>query len=182
VATFVIPDPNNDRAAHPAVRWGIELMPKSRKVYQLHGGSYTPEYRAWVRMIQRCENSNGPEFPGYGGRGIRVCARWRDSFEAFREDMGPKPSAGHSLDRFPDQNGDYEPGNCRWATNKQQSRNTRSNRLLTFNGETHCLAEWAAVTGVNSMALRSRLRKGWAVERALTTPVKPYKPRQKHRK
>src|SRR5690349_11893108 len=93
-------------------------------------GSYVPEYSSWVGMRKRCNDPNAVGFRAYGGRGIKICTRWQDSFQAFLADMGPRPSLKHSLDRI-DVNGDYEPGNCRWATHKQQARNTRRSHFLT---------------------------------------------------
>jgi hypothetical protein len=87
-----------------------------------HGMTNTPEYRSWQSAIMRCENPNALKYPRYGGRGIKVCAAWRDSFETFYADMGPRP-AGTTLDRWPNKDGDYEPGNCRWATASQQNLN-----------------------------------------------------------
>lgn len=100
---------------------------RSRKNATRHGhaatGKETPEYKAWNSAIQRCTNPNNKSFPHYGGNGIKVCKRWRQSFEAFLADMGPRPSSNHSLDRYPDRRGHYEPGNVRWATQDQQSEN-----------------------------------------------------------
>jgi hypothetical protein len=90
-----------------------------------HRLSNTPEYNSWVGMKGRCLNEHGPDFRLYGGRGIAVCERWRDSFEAFYTDMGPRPSPMHSIDRFPNNDGHYEPGNCRWATPREQRLNQR---------------------------------------------------------
>lgn len=90
-----------------------------------HGMSSTPEFKAWVNMKDRCYNPNYNKFEIYGGAGIKVCAKWRGDFAAFYADMGPRPSPGYSLDRYPDPFGDYEPGNCRWATYKQQRHNRR---------------------------------------------------------
>lgn len=89
------------------------------------GRSRSPEYRSWLSMRRRCSDPTIPNFNRYGGAGISVCARWRDSFETFLADMGPKPSARHTIDRFPDGCGNYEPGNCRWATPGEQAANRR---------------------------------------------------------
>lgn len=91
-----------------------------------HDMSHTPEYRTWAGMIQRCTNPKTKRFPDYGGRGIKICDRWL-VFENFYADMGDRPSSGHSLDRYPDNDGNYEPGNCRWATRSQQQLNKRPN-------------------------------------------------------
>ena len=97
-----------------------------------------PEYSVWVSMRSRCQTSN----PYYGGRGIVVCERWRNSFADFLADMGPRPSAAHSIDRYPNNDGNYEPGNCRWATKNQQARNTRRTKLITVGDKSMTLGEW----------------------------------------
>lgn len=140
--------------------------------------SQSTEHRIWSGMIRRCEDSRDPAYKDYGGRGIRVCARWRQSFAAFLKDMGRRPSKLHSLDRYPNKNGDYEPSNCRWATSKQQARNTRRNRMITFQGQTLCLSEWAERMGVRTAALHQRLAAGWDIGRAITEPFRSTRRRQ----
>ena len=136
-----------------------------------HGLTRTTEYRSWVNMIGRCRNSKRPDFSYYGGRGIIVCKQWLTDFETFYADMGPKPSKSHSIERR-DNNGSYSPENCYWGTKTQQARNTRSNRFLTFNGITKCLAEWEDKLNLPHGILRKRIKRGWPVERALTTPTR----------
>ena len=136
-----------------------------------HGDSNSPEYRSWRSMLTRCLNPRHHNYHNYGGRGITVCDRWRKSFAAFLEDVGPRPSRSHTLDRFPDNNGNYEPDNVRWATPVEQHRNTRTNRMITFRGETLCVSEWAGRVGHTVGRLFARLSNGWSVERALTEPV-----------
>lgn len=135
-----------------------------------HGKSKTPLYRVWRGMIARCEDGNSPHFKYYGGRGITVCAEWRNSFETFERDMGAGYRAGLSIDRVDNDRG-YSASNCRWATDTQQSRNRRFNRLITFEGETRCLSEWAELVGIKASTLRERLRRGWSPERTLTQGV-----------
>src|SRR4029077_16821093 len=118
-------------------------------------------------MRGRCYNQRNHKFPRYGGRGISVCRRW-DKFENFLADMGRCPK-GKSLDRI-DNNGNYEPGNCRWATRKQQARNTATNRLIEFDGKSYCAAEWSEKTGLSEHMIYQRIRLGWTAKRALTTP------------
>ena len=138
--------------------WDLE-----RRIKHGCGGSNkTPEYRSWRAMRQRCTNPNNSEWPRYGGRGITVCERW-DSFERFLADMGPRP-AGHSIDRIDNEQG-YSPANCRWATTKQQNRNRRDNRWITFRGERRLRADVAEELGVLSNVLQGRIRLGWPEER-----------------
>jgi len=120
-------------------------------------------------MKRRCYNPNTPYYHLYGGRNITVCGRWKDSFVNFLADMGPKPSPEHTIDRI-DNDGNYEPDNCRWATKMEQSHNSRKARLITYNGETLCLREWARRLGIGHMALSTRLNRGWSLKKALTTP------------
>ncbi len=132
-----------------------------------HGASRSPEYRAWVGMRQRCTNPSFQDWHHYGGRGIQCHFT---TFEQFLADIDRRPSPRHSVDRI-DNDGHYEPGNVRWVTQKEQTRNQRSNLLITYNGRTQCLADWAAELNMRRQTLQYRLRLGWSVERALTTPV-----------
>jgi hypothetical protein len=131
---------------------------------------FTPEYSTWRSMKMRCHSPTYRQFHKYGGRGIQVCSRWRDSFEAFLEDMGPRP-AGTSIDRIDGSRG-YEPRNCRWATAKIQGINKRSVVLYEHQGVRLHLKDWASRVGIKYQTLRARvLRLGWSLEKALTTPV-----------
>jgi hypothetical protein len=126
-------------------------------------------FRAWESMFWRCDNPEHEAYGRYGGRGITICQQWRDSFLSFLEDMGDPPK-GLTLDRI-DNDGNYEPGNCRWATRTQQQRNRTKNRRLTLHGVTLCVAEWAEKLGVKRDVLYDRLRRDWTDEATLTTPV-----------
>lgn len=105
------------------------------------------EYRCWIHMLSRCENPKSHIYKYYGGKGVTVCKAWH-SFTNFLADMGKRPSSAHSLDRFPNNNGNYEPGNCRWATRTQQQQNKSNNINITHKGKTMCLTEWARILGV----------------------------------
>lgn len=133
-----------------------------------HGLSGTSIYSIWDSMIQRCENPNRKDFKTYGLRGITVCERWH-TFENFLSDMGARPY-GLTLDRKDGSLG-YSPENCRWATTKEQARNRPDNRILTLNGESLCLQDWAELLGINKITLQARVSRGWNDVRALTTPV-----------
>ena len=145
------------------------LQSDSRYLNVTHGLSGTTEYKIWLQMRARCENKGNTGYQNYGARGIRVCDRWRVSFENFYADMGPRPSPNHSIDRI-NNDGDYELGNCRWATQKEQSRNTRRNLILTLNEKSQCLMAWSEELGINAHSLCRRIENGWSHERALTTP------------
>ncbi len=135
-----------------------------------HGMSHTKEHKAWLHLRERCNNPKDPMYPNYGGRGIKVCKRWQNSFINFFNDVGLAPSKKHSIDRI-DNNQDYKPGNCKWSTSFEQARNRRNNRLFSFNGETKCLPEWAEIYGLKSRFLYKRVvTNGWSIEKALTTP------------
>ena len=139
-----------------------------------HGMSNTREYKTWEGMVQRCENPRTPGFYKYGGRGIKVCSRWR-RFENFFEDMGTRPE-NTSLDRIDNNNG-YFKENCRWATPVEQSRNTRRTTVITYLGESGSIYYWADKKNLSPAAIRGRLNRGWSVSRTLTTELRIYKPR-----
>jgi hypothetical protein len=123
-----------------------------------------------VAIKQRCLNPNHARYRDWGGRGITVCQRWRDSFEAFLADVGFRPGKGYSIERISNDKG-YEPGNVKWATAAEQQRNTRRNRFYMINGERLCLEDVARRHGVGASMLRGRLDKGMSLEDALTTPI-----------
>jgi hypothetical protein len=128
-----------------------------------------PEYRNWRAMIARCCGRTGRRRANYGRDGVRVCERWRKSFPAFLEDVGPKPSPRHTLDRI-NTHGNYEPGNCRWATVTEQLRNTRVNRLVTYRGQTKPLAAWIEELDLPRGMVRTRIERGWPADEAFETP------------
>jgi hypothetical protein len=131
---------------------------------QLRDGRVSPEYRVWRDMLQRCYNPRIKNFNRYGGRGISVCQEWRDSFEAFFVDVGPRPTPGHSIDRI-DVNGHYCLGNCRWATTAQQARNRTSNHWVTYKGQRMTLTDAAKSAGMHRNTLRWRIEAGWGEDR-----------------
>lgn len=149
-----------------------KVIARSTKHNLAHRGEVIPEYRVWNTMKLRCNNPNIEEYPRYGGRGIVVCERWSESFAAFIEDIGRRPSSRHSIDRI-NTNGNYEPGNCRWALPSVQQNNRRDNRFITHQGKTRTMAEWARDLGMHVETLFGRLKRGWSEVDALTTPVRP---------
>lgn len=132
-----------------------------------------PEYGIWQGMWERCSNPNHKHYAGYGGRGITVCERWKD-FDQFLSDMRPRPTPQHTIDRK-ENDGPYAPENCRWATRSEQSRNTRRAVYVEFDGRRVLLVELAAEMGLTYAAIYGRLRNGWALDEALTTPVRAHK-------
>lgn len=134
-----------------------------------HGKSRTKVHVAWQQMRQRCEDPNSTAYHKYGAKGILVCERWK-KFENFYADMGEPPTAKHTLDRI-DFRGNYEPGNCRWATQLEQQNNRSSNRLLTAFGRTQTLQQWVRETGMSHKTITCRIdRNGWSAEKALSVP------------
>ena len=149
---------------------GCDNRKKSRERRLTHGQSRTRLYEVWKAMIRRCENKNAKQYEDYGGRGIQVCRRWRESYEAFIEDMGMPPTPEHSIERRDNDKG-YSPENCFWGTRKEQARNKRNNRLLTHDGRTQCTAAWSEETGLSVYTIYARLKLGWTVDEALTAPL-----------
>lgn len=141
----------------------------------MSGANLTPEYQTWTNVKQRANNRNGKYYSRYGGRGIGICERWNHSFANFLEDMGERPSPQHSIERIDNDKG-YSPENCRWATVKEQNRNTRQNNQVTYKGVTKIVVEWAEETGIPYCTLLMRLKRGtMTVEQAIETPVRKFK-------
>ena len=133
-----------------------------------------PLYNTWNMMRQRCNNPRFHKYPIYGGRGVKICAEW-SNFWQFVADVGERP-AKHTLDRYPDKDGDYTPENTRWATFKQQAANRRARRdhkMITYNGITKHQAAWAAEYGLSAGVISNRIKRGWSIARSLTTPTNP---------
>lgn len=128
----------------------------------------SPTYQSWRGMWTRCTNPNVKSYKDYGGRGVRICDRWKD-FENFLADMGERPP-GTTLDREKNEIG-YEPGNCRWATRLTQARNTRANVKLTYQGKEMTQAEFSELIGMNQSTVSYRMKAGWTVEQIATTPA-----------
>lgn len=140
------------------------------KVRQVkHGLSSRPEFFIWATMKARCYNPNTKRYSRYGGRGIKVCNRWLHSFPNFLEDMGSRPSSRYSIERKDNDKG-YEPGNCIWATMKEQANNKSNNTRLTLNGETYTQREWSEIIGIGEKIISQRIKRGFTVEQALTFP------------
>lgn len=152
----------------------IEERDSLGRIAPVHGYSVNPKtrqlYAIWKTMRHRCASRGNPKFPDYGGRGIRVCRRWRESFEAFVQDMGPRPK-GLTLGRK-DNEGNYEPSNCEWQTPLTQSNNRRINRFLIVNGVKRTVSEWSRELGVKADILYYRIRCGWTASRIVNYALK----------
>lgn len=134
-----------------------------------HGLTNEPGYRSWRHMVDRCTNSSHPYFHHYGGRGIKVCDNWLKSPNAFLQDMGPKPSENHSIDRYPNNNGNYEPSNCRWATPAEQSKNTRRNIIVEYKEKSYVLIDLANELNIHYNSLRYfLLEKNQSIDEAIS--------------
>ncbi len=146
-----------------------KVVERSTKHGNAQRGKISRTYVSWYNMIQRCTNTNRRDYKDYGGRGIAVCDRWRNSFENFLEDMGERP-VGTSIDRA-NNNVGYWSENCRWSTVKQQQRNKNNNHSITHKGKTQCMTDWADEIGVSVSVIRWRLTNGWSIIDTLTTPI-----------
>lgn len=142
-----------------------------RERVTVHGMHRTPTYRCWLQMTRRCRDPKSDSYRNYGGRGITVCGRWY-RFVNFFEDLGERPTPQHTIGRI-DNDGNYEPDNCRWETLFQQANNKRNNRRLTWRGKTLTISQWAREQGVSRSLINGRIERGWVVERALTVPARP---------
>jgi hypothetical protein len=151
---------------------GCQVLIAARKPNlknRTHGYANTWVHAVWFNMIDRCYNPDVNSFPRYGGRGIRVCDRWKNSIADFHADMGDRPTPDHSIDRI-NNDGDYSPENCRWATAKDQANNRRSSHILEFQGESMTIAQWSERTGLSQYVIGNRIRAGWTPREALTSP------------
>lgn len=151
----------------------IIVLCKKRTVHgHTTGRKESITYKSWLSMKQRCADFNNNQYKNYGGRGITVCKRWINSFGNFLEDMKERPTKNHSIDRI-DNNSGYYKENCRWATPKEQARNTRRNCLIVFNGKIQCLTDWAKETNINTTTLWARIfQYNWSIKKALTTSIR----------
>lgn len=148
---------------------GCFALQQRLEVVRTHGKCKSIEYRKWASMKKRCYVRSNISFPFYGERGVVVCERWRWSFENFFSDMGKCPD-GYSLDRI-DSNGNYEPGNCRWSSRREQDRNRTNSHYLELDGVKLCISDWATKIGIHRSVLIRRLSRGWSVEETLKTPA-----------
>lgn len=137
-----------------------------REKMTTHGQSGTRIYQIWLAMKNRCLRKSNRQYKDYGGRGIAVCDRWLESFENFYSDMGDPPSDAHTIERR-DNDGGYTPENCMWATRQEQSNNKRSNRLVTYGGQTLTITQWARELGIPPMTIHNRIKRGWSIQDAL---------------
>lgn len=156
--------------------YNIENCLLTRERVVTHAKTGSPEHNTWKSMKQRCYNPKCSEYHYYGGRGIKICERWLNDTKLFYEDMGPRPSATHSIDRI-DVNGDYCPENCRWASVDEQANNKRNTIMLTINKETKTAKEWSVLLNITLKNIYNRKNLGWTDEEILLTPIDKTKSR-----
>jgi hypothetical protein len=137
-----------------------------------HGMHSSPENLAWRHMKDRCYNPKSQRYSRYGARGITVCERWRQSFEAFYQDVGPRPSPEHSIERL-NNDGNYEPSNVVWAIRDQQNNNKSTSVFIEHSGERLTIAQWSKKLGISQKTLGERMKAGWTAEEIVTTPKEP---------
>lgn len=143
-------------------------MTKTRST--THGRTRTPEHRTWVNIRARCGDPKHISYKYYGAKGVKVSPQW-DAFSTFLRDMGMRPSKDHSIDRI-DPDGDYAPGNCRWATEIEQQNNRRNTKWITLYGDTHSESEWCRIRGFRAQVIGQRLRRGWSIRDAIWKPLR----------
>lgn len=141
-----------------------EFFSNNNSTHRLSG---TRTYRSWSSARQRCTNPNDNNYAHYGARNITVCERW-NSFEVFLNDMGEPPTLNHTIERI-DVNGNYEPGNCKWATPKEQARNRTNTNLIEYNGKKMILTDWSKHLGIRLITLRKRINAGWPIEKVFSS-------------
>lgn len=147
-----------------------EIGSRVNRTHGEGGRTRTPEYKVWCGIKRRCFNENDDSYRYYGGRGVTMCSEWRDSYDAFLRDMGRRPSQQHQIDRE-NVNGNYEPGNCRWVTRKEQANNKRGLKKISAHGETMTIGQWAERIGVDYRLIHLRLKRGWSPERAVLEDI-----------
>lgn len=159
---------------------GISAYNGGRPRKSKHGfarrGQHILEWDRWMAMISRCTNPSASNYSRYGGRGIQVCEKWRNSFTEFFRDVGKAPSRNHTLDRIDNMRG-YEPGNVRWATRSEQQNNRRGNCLVTYNGQTFTVTQWSRLCGINQRTLDHRIKSNWPLDEAMNTPASKKNPK-----
>ena len=168
----VVVEGGNLRGGHTQ-SCGCIVAEKRSTMHASHGLSNDPLYSVWSGVIRRCTNPNDLSFGRYGGRGITICDEWRHDFQAFYDHVSKLPDCledGYTLDRADNSLG-YMPGNVRWVTAIEQSRNRRNNHMITYGGKTQCLQAWANELGIRQGTLSNRFKRGWSAEKALTQPT-----------
>jgi hypothetical protein len=163
-------DKTNNRLVECRCDCGSIVTPRASRLEKLkscgcknnikHGETRSKEHRIWCHMRDRCYNPNNPDYKTWGGKGVKVCDRWRESFSNFLKDMGRAPSPKHTIDRYPDNKGDYKPGNCRWATLKEQQGNRTNNRWIEYNGERMIMQDWVRRLKIHQGTLGYYLNRG----------------------